>query len=93
MIRGEMVNSFRYVIAKTPALHLSIRIGAISRIRLQIEKPAMNQLCDCRKAKIEPLTKTTFQITNLITGEIYTARLAITGNRQTRLPQLIEAQL
>ncbi len=35
----------------------------------------------------------TVQITNLTTGEIYTARLAITGNRQTCLPQLIEAQL
>lgn len=30
--------------------------------------------------------KVTAQICNLSTGELYTARLAITGNRQARLP-------
>ncbi len=33
--------------------------------------------------------KVTVQIVNLKSGETYTGRLAITGNRQTRLPQLI----
>jgi len=32
----------------------------------------------------------TVQITNLTTGEIYTARLAITGNRQVYLPVEIQ---
>jgi len=37
--------------------------------------------------------KVTVKITNLRTGEIYTGRLPITGNQQTRLPQLIKNRL
>ena len=37
--------------------------------------------------------KVTVQIMNLNTGESYTGRLTITGNQQTRLPQLIVVQL
>jgi len=37
--------------------------------------------------------KVTVQITNLSTGEIYTARLAITGNRQIHLPVEIQKML
>ena len=36
--------------------------------------------------KTENEQKVTIQILNLKTGEAYTGRLAITGNRQTRLP-------
>jgi len=37
--------------------------------------------------------KVTVQITNLTTGETYTARLAITGNRQIYLPVEIQKML
>ncbi len=37
--------------------------------------------------------KVTVQITNRTTGEIYTARLAITGNRQIYLPAEIQKML